>query len=71
MKTKEIQDNTKQCKQNGTFQNNERKFYQQVVRKGAKTYQQPNATSSKKRFGSKYGNRGIIKDKLNSKELGK
>ena len=39
----------KQYKQNRTFQNNERKFYQQV---DTKTYQQPNARETE-RFQSK------------------
>ena len=34
-------------RQNKTFQNNEKKFYQQVVLDGTKTYQQPDARETK------------------------
>ena len=37
-----------------TFQNNERKFYQQMEGNDTKTYQQPD-TKETERFGRKYG----------------
>ena len=40
----------KQYRQNRTFQNNERKFYQQLREDDAKTYQQPDAKETE-RFG--------------------
>ena len=43
---------TKLYRQNRTFQNNKRKFYQQVGGEWVKTYQQPNAKEAK-RFWSK------------------
>ena len=44
-------DKTKQFTQNRTFQNNDRKFYQQAVGEWAKTYKQPNVKEA--RFWSK------------------
>ena len=39
---KRYRQRVKQYRQNMTFQNNERKFYQQLGGDGTKTYQQPN-----------------------------
>ena len=44
---KRYQDRAKQYKQNRTYQNNERKFYQQVEGEWAKTYQLPDAKGQK------------------------
>ena len=40
---KRYRQRVKQCRQNRTFQNNERKFYQQLGGHDTKTYQQPDA----------------------------
>ena len=48
---KRYRQKVKQNRQNRTFQNNERKFYQQV-KDDTKTYQQPDTND----FGLKYGN---------------
>ena len=49
---KSYRDRTKQYTQNKTFQNKERKFYQQVGGEWVKTYQQPDAKEAR-RFWSK------------------
>ena len=57
---KRFLDRTKQYKQNMTFQNNERKFNQQIEKEWAKTYEQPDAKEAKM-FGAKCLNGKIIK----------
>ena len=42
-KIKRYRQRSKQCRQNRTFQNNERNFYQQLGGDDTKTYQQPDA----------------------------
>ena len=59
---KRYRDKTKQYKQNRTFQNNERKFYQQLGGKWAKTYQQPDAIEAR-RFWSKIWERKDVNKK--------
>ena len=51
---KRYRDEVKQHRQNRTFQNNERKFYQQIGGDGTKTYQQPD-TKGTKQFWIKIG----------------
>ena len=53
---KRYRDRAKQYRQNRTFQNNERKFYQLVRGEWAKAYQEPDARRQRD-FGAKYGNR--------------
>ena len=47
-KLKKYQQRVKQYRQNKTFQNNERKFYQQLVGHDTKTYQQPDAKETER-----------------------
>ena len=54
----------KQYRQNKTFQNNERKFNQQLGGHDTKTYQQPDPEKPND-FGRKYGNRKSITKRLN------
>ena len=58
---KRCRQRVKQYRQNRTFQNNERKFYQQLGGSDTKTYQQPDI----KDFGQKYGNQRNITKMLN------
>ena len=50
----------KQYKQNRTFQNNERKFYQQLGGDDTKTYQKPKAEETE-RFRLKYSKKIVTK----------
>ena len=45
-RVKRYRHKVKQYNQNGTFQNNERKFYKQLGDKNTMTYQQPNANEA-------------------------
>ena len=58
-------DRVKKCKQNWTFQNDERKFYQKVTGEYTRTSQQPAAKETKNNFGVKYGNGKNITEMLN------
>ena len=42
------QQRVKQCRQNSTFQNNERKFYQQLSGDDTNTYQQPDVRETER-----------------------
>ena len=54
-----------QYRQNRTFQNNERKFYQQLGGSDMKTYQQPDIKETANDFGLKYGSQRNITKMLN------
>ena len=49
---KRYQQTVKPYRQNGTFKNNERKFYQQIGEDDTKTYKQPDARETEQ-FGTK------------------
>ena len=57
---KRYRQRVKQYRQNRTFQNNERKFYQQLGGSDTKTYQQPDAKETE-RFWTKIGEKKITK----------
>ena len=61
---KRYQQRVKQYRQNKTFQNNERKFYQQLRGDDNKTYQQPNAKETE-RFWTKIWQPKQHKKRLN------
>ena len=61
---KRYRQRVKQYRQNRTFQNNERKFYQQLEGDDSKTYQQPDAKETQ-RFWTKIWQPKNIKKRLN------
>ena len=72
-KLKRYRQRLKQYRQNRTFQNNERKFYQQLGGDDTKKYQQPDGCKKKNPndFGLKYGNQKRQQKGRMDKQYGK